>query len=201
VDVAELDAQITMMQDAGLIADAGQVWWDLRLHHTYPTVEFRVADAVPRVEDVTALASLTQAFVAYLLDAYERGVHFSPVQRWILCENRWRAARFGTEAEFIATSPLPQGPTLVDQLRRPDEGPRSFPPETLKLQSVRSIVAEICDYLTPTAAQLDTTQYLRQCQRIADTGSAADRQLAVAGAGAPDLRQVVRQYCQETLTT
>ena len=199
-NVAELDTQIASMRNAGLIADAGQLWWDIRLHHVYPTIEFRVADAVPRVQDVTALAALAQAFVAYLLDAYRRGIHFEPVERWILCENRWRAARFGTEAELIATSPLPQRPPASQQGIQPDtHGPRPSRSETLKLQSIQSIVAEICDYLMPVAAQLGTTRYLEQCQRIAQTGSAADRQLAIAGADNPDLRQVVRQYCQETL--
>ena len=195
--VAELDTQIASMRNAGLITDAGQLWWDIRLHHAYPTIEFRVADAVPRVQDVTALAALTQAFVAYLLDAYRRGIHFEPVERWILCDNRWRAARFGTESELIATSPLLQKLPVSQQEFQPSSRP--FPPETLKLQSIQSIVTEICEYLMPVAAQLGTVSYLEQCQRIARTGSAADRQLAIAGAGVPELRQVVRQYCQETL--
>jgi carboxylate-amine ligase len=200
-NVAELDTQIASMQSAGLITDAGQLWWDIRLHHTYPTIEFRVADAVPRVQDVTALAALTQAFVVYLLDAYRCGVQFEPVPRWILCENRWRAARFGTEAELIATSPLPQKSSMIHRGSRPGTCQRPFRSETLKRQSIRSIVGEICDYLMPVASQLGTTRYLEQCQIIAGTGSAADRQLAIAGGGNPELRQVVRQYCQETLAT
>lgn len=196
-----LDTQIAEMQKAGLIADAGQLWWDIRLHHAYPTIEFRVADAVPRVQDVTALAALTQAFVAYLLRTYERGIHFEPVPQWILWENRWRAARFGTEAEMIATPPLPQRTHTV----RPGihsctpgtQPPRSASP---KLQSLESIVAEVCECLMPVAEQFGTIPYLEQCQRIARAGSAADRQLAVAGFDNPDFRKVVTQYRQETLT-
>jgi carboxylate-amine ligase len=200
-NVAQLDTQIASMQNAGLIIDAGQLWWDIRLHHIYPTIEFRVADAVPRVQDVTALAALTQAFVVYLLDAYQRGVDFEPVPRWILCENRWRAARFGTEAELIVTSPLPQKPPLIPGGSPPGSGGQPHRSETLKLQSIRSMVPEICDHLMPAAAQLGTTEYLEQCQVIAQTGSAADRQLAIAGVDNPELCQVVRQYCKETLAT
>jgi carboxylate-amine ligase len=199
-NIAELDAQIASMRSAGLIADAGQLWWDIRLHHVYPTVEFRVADAVPRVKDVTALAALTQAFVAYLLDAYRHDICFEPVPRWILCENRWRAARFGTDSELVATSPLPTAPHTSPQRIPPDTpGPRSSNSETLELQSIQSIVAEVSEYLMPVAAQLGTARHLEQCQRIAQNGSAADRQLAIAGAGDHDLGGVVRQYCQETL--
>jgi carboxylate-amine ligase len=199
-DVEELDAQIASMRSAGLIADAGQLWWDIRLHHIYPTVEFRVADAVPRVKDVTALAALTQAFVTYLLDAYGRGICFEPVPRWILCENRWRAARFGTEAELIANSPSPQA-AFTSQQRNPSDVAGSEPSnsETLKLQSIQSIVTGISEYLMPVAAQLGTARYLEQCQKIAQNGSAADRQLAIAGVGNPNLIAVVRQYGQETL--
>jgi carboxylate-amine ligase len=199
-NVAELDSRITSMRNAGVITDAGQLWWDIRLHHVYPTIEFRVADAVPRVQDVTALAALAQAFVAYLLDAYRRGIAFGPLEQWILCENRWRAARFGTEADLIAAPHWLQAPP-GDQLEIPPVGddPRPFRAGTLQLQSVQSIVAEICDCLMPMAAQLGTTEYLEQCQRIAQTGSAADRQLGVAGASNSELCRVVRQYCQETL--
>jgi carboxylate-amine ligase len=201
-NVTELDAQIASMRSAGLIADAGQLWWDIRLHHVYPTVEFRVADAVPHVQDVTALAALTQAFVAYLLDAYRHGICFEPVPRWILCENRWRAARFGTESELLATSPLPQA-RFTSQQRIPSDtpGPRPSDSETLKPQSIQSIVAEISEYLVPVAAQLGTARYLEQCQRIAQNGSAADRQLAIAESDSPDLSEVVRQYCDETVAT
>jgi carboxylate-amine ligase len=155
---------------------------------------------VPGVQDVTALAALAQAFVAYVLDAYRRGIAFEPVERWILCENRWRAARFGTESELIAKSPLPRA-RFTSQQRNPSDtaGPRPSNLETLKLQSIQSIVAEIVEYLMPAATQLGTARYLEQCQRIAQNGSAADRQLAIAGAGDPDLSGVVRQYCQETL--
>lgn len=198
--VAELDTRIAAMKNAGLIADAGQLWWDIRLHHTYPTVEFRVADAVPRVQDVTALATLAQAFVAHLLDAYRRGIHFEPVERWILCENRWRAARFGTEAELITTLPLPQGPPPSQQGASPntyDRQPARSGP--LQLQTVPSIVAELCDCLMPFAKQLGATKHLKQCQTIAHIGSAADRQFASGGTSSPDLRKVVEQYCRETL--
>jgi carboxylate-amine ligase len=200
--LAELEAQIASMRNAGLIVDAGQLWWDIRLHHVYPTIEFRVADAVPRLQDVTALAALAQAFIAYLLDAYQRGIQFETVDRWILCENRWRAARFGIESELMVTPPLPHAQPASQQEFKPGtSGPQLSNSTTVKLQSIQSIVADTCEFLTPVAAQLGTASYLEECKRIVQAGSAADRQLAIAGADNPDLRKVVSQYCQETLTT
>jgi carboxylate-amine ligase len=199
--LAELEAQIASMCNTGLIVDAGQLWWDIRLHHVYPTIEFRVADAVPRLRDVTALAALTQAFVAYLLHVYQRGIRFETIDRWILCENRWRAARFGVESELIATPPLPHAQPAGQQECGPD-APAPQPSRTtaLTLQSIPSIVADLCELLRPVAARLGTASHLERCEKIAQTGSAADRQLALIGADNSDLRNVVSQYCQETST-
>ncbi|MBN1853651.1 MAG: YbdK family carboxylate-amine ligase [Pirellulales bacterium] len=195
----QLDSQIRMMEEAGLIADAGQLWWDIRLHHTYPTVEFRIADAVPRVRDVMALAALAQVFVADLIDAYQRDIVFDPIERWILCENRWRAARFGTESELIDCF------TPSQSLRQNNQGfPRyvdragSVKKGTLKLRPVRALVTEICDRLLPVAQRLGSADHLEECLEIATHGSAADRQLAIAGKDNVDLRQVVQHYRQET---
>jgi len=201
--LAELDGQVAVMRKAGLIADPGQLWWDIRLHHVYPTVEFRIADAVPRVEDVTALAALTQALVGYLLDAYRNGGEFALVPRWLLCENRWRAARFGTEAELIAGTPcLPTCPTNVPVNRWVDPAAPLHHAGNMALRSIESIVDELLATLAPVADKLESLEYLERCRTIAGSGSAADRQLAAATAGQPgpaDLQEVVRLFRRETL--
>jgi carboxylate-amine ligase len=168
-----LDRLVTTMQQAGLIVDAGQLWWDIRAHHLYPTVEFRICDAVPLVDDVTALAALTQAYVARLLDAYENKHTSEPVSRVLLEENRWRAARFGTRAELL------------------DYRSGSLAP-------LAAIVADLQAALAPHAAQLGTARHLNRVLQIAAQGSAADRQLAAWDPAEGDLTRVVAVYLAET---
>ena len=161
------------MQQAGLIMDAGQLWWDIRVHHVYPTVEFRVCDAVPLLQDVTALAALTQTFVARLLDGYEAGKRIEPLDRVLVCENRWRAARFGTNVELLeygTSSLLP----LAEQL------------------------TNLCGQLEHWARRLHVIDHLDRVLDIVAQGSAAERQLAVMQNRKATLKDVVRLYLAET---
>ncbi len=172
-DLDELDRLIETMRQAGVIADAGQLWWDLRIHHRYPTVEFRLCDAVPRIQDVASLAALVQAFVADLLESYQRGCEALPTSRLLICENRWRAARFGTKAELFD---VPTGQILP----------------------LDSLVDRLCDRLTPQAGRLGSIDHLVQARRMVLEGSAAQRQLAGWHGDVQNLKPIVRHYVAET---
>jgi len=169
----ELDQLIETMQQAGLIADAGQLWWDLRIHHKYPTVEFRICDAVPRIQDVVGLAALVQAFVADLLASYKQGDEIAPASHLLICENRWRAARFGTKAELI-----------------------DYP--TGKMLPLAALVDRLCDRLARHAAQLGSVDHLDRICKMALCGSSAESQLAAWNVEISRLEPVVRQYVAET---
>lgn len=169
----QLDRLVATMQQAGLIMDAGQLWWDIRVHHVYPTVEFRVCDAVPLLHDVTALAALTQAFVARLLDDYANGNFIEPLDRFLLCENRWRAGRFGTDVQLLDYATLSLVP-LAEQLK------------------------DLCAQLEPWARRLHVLEHLDRVLDIAAQGSAAERQLDVWKDNKAALEEIVRLYLAET---
>ena len=169
----QLDQLVATMQRAGLIVDAGQLWWDIRIHHVYPTVEFRVCDAVPLLQDVTALAALAQTFVARLLDDYADGNRIEPLDRFLVCENRWRAGRFGTDVELL------------------DHG-------TLSLVPLAQQLTNLCAQLEHWARRLHVTEHLDRVLDIAAQGSAAERQLAVLKDNKTALKEVVRLYLAET---
>lgn len=173
-DIDQMDRLVRIMQNAGLIVDPGQLWWDIRVHHSYSTVEFRICDAVPLLEDVVALAALTQAFVARLLDSYEKNAAPEPLDRILLEENRWRAARFGTEADLL-----------------------DF--QTLQLVPLSDLLGRLSDAILPWIRKLGLYSPIDRIHRIVLEGSSAERQLRRWDETDSSLKGVVQQYKAETL--
>lgn len=174
-DIDQMDRLVGIMRDAGLIVDPGQLWWDIRVHHSYPTVEFRICDAVPLLEDVGALAALTQAFVARLLDSYGKNTAPEPLNRIFLEENRWRAARFGTEADLL-----------------------DF--QTLRLVPLGGLLNSLSDILLPWIQKLNLQLPFDRLRHIASEGSSAERQLQGWDGTGDSLKDIVQKYKTETLT-
>ncbi len=106
----EMEKLMGWLRETGCIDGPGRVYWDLRPHHKYPTVEFRVTDVTPRLEDAVAAAALARAIVAGVVDGtLTEPDHSAPVLQALLGENAWRASRDGTEAEFVDLwSPTPR---------------------------------------------------------------------------------------------
>lgn len=174
-DIDHLDRLVEIMRRAGLIVDSGQLWWDIRVHHSYSTVEFRICDAVPLLEDVKALAALTQAFVAHLMDSYEKNATPEPLDRIFLEENRWRAARFGTEADLL-----------------------DF--RTLQLVPLSDLLNSLSDTLTPWIRKFRLHLPFDRMHQIVAQGSSAERQLQRWDGSGDTLKDIVQQYKDETLS-
>jgi carboxylate-amine ligase len=85
----------------GLFSDPSYLWWDLRLHPVYGTLEFRIADTQTRVEEAGALAAVCQALVAALSATYDDGGKLPVHDTHRIAENRWRAARDGLDAHLV----------------------------------------------------------------------------------------------------
>jgi carboxylate-amine ligase len=173
-DIDQMDRLAEIMQHAGLIVDPGQFWWDIRVHHVYPTVEFRICDAVPSLDDVGALASLIQAFVARLLDSYEKNLEPEPLNRIFLEENRWRAARFGAEAD------------LLDY-------------RTLQLVPLNDALNSLSDTCMPWIQKFNLYSLFDRLHQIIRKGSSAERQLKRWDGTDDSLKGIVSQYATETL--
>ena len=139
-----------------------EVWWDLRPHPDFGTIEFRMCDAAPTVRESVALAGLAQALVARCDELAETDSLPAPAREWTVRENRWLAARFGIEAELI--------------VERPDTGHPDRRP-------VRELVRELIEQLGPTAERLGTTAQLDDVSDILEVGTGASRQRAVVEAG------------------
>jgi glutamate---cysteine ligase / carboxylate-amine ligase len=158
---------VNHMQATGFINSIRELWWDVRPHHNFGTVEVRVCDMPGSLDDLLALAALVQCLVQALSIEIDGGAYQHDAHPVIVSQNKWRAARYGTAAK------------LVDPL-------------TFETDSVEAVVARLVDRLRPTADDLGCVAYLERCNAIAASETWADRQLALSQNGA-DSVEVVRQ--------
>ena len=158
---------VNHMVDTGFINTIREIWWDVRPHHAFGTVEVRVCDMPGNLEDTLAISALIQCLVKALSDEIDGGTYQHDCHPMMVRQNKWRATRFGTGAH------------LVD----------SF---TYQVVTVAQAVDNLADKLTPIAANLGCEHHLERCRHIAASPSWADRQLSIQ-AETGSAEQVVRQ--------
>jgi carboxylate-amine ligase len=173
-DYADYAEVVGQLEKTGCIADYTHIWWDIRLHPRFGTIEVRVMDAVSRVEDTTALAAYVQGLVKHYSEAYEAGRELPSYHRILTTENKWLAARYGLEAPVM---------DLVT-------GRRNRVPVA---QLVRRALREI----EPHARELGSERELEGIRDILDHGNGADRQLRVFNANR-DIVEVVSELADAT---
>ncbi len=149
-----------------------EVWWDIRPHPRFGTVELRIADGLPTLDEIAVSAAISQCLVERLDREIDRGYTLPVPKSWIVRENKWRAARFGLDAEII-----------VD-----DHG---------NVAPVRKALLDLVEDLAPIARRLDCEAELAGVERILATGASYQRQRAVAAASAGDLTAVVDSLLAE----
>ena len=86
---------------AGSIKSIREIWWDIRPHPTFGTVEVRICDGVNTMTEICALTAFVQCLAVYMQDLYDQGQPLPTLRHWTLNENKWRAARFGEGAHII----------------------------------------------------------------------------------------------------
>ena len=154
-DQSHYDRLVGAMTKSGAIADASFLWWTLRPSIHFPTLELRVADSCTRLEDTLAIAALYRCLVRLLDRSPTLNRGQTGVARAIVSENLWRAQRFGVHATFI------------------DEEGGACP----FAQYLEVMIKAIADDI----AALDCDAEVAKAQRIAEDGTSADQQLAIAG--------------------
>jgi carboxylate-amine ligase len=156
------------------IPDASKIWWDVRPHHTYPTLEFRVLDMCTRVDEAVCLAALLQAIVAKIWKMRRDNTTFRVYPVDLLQENKWRAVRYGLDGRLI-------------DLGKQQE----LPARQLILELVEWFVDDVVD-------ELGTRAEVEYTYRILEDGASADRQLATFRR-TNSLEAVVDGLVEETL--
>jgi glutamate---cysteine ligase / carboxylate-amine ligase len=157
-DWADFEEFMETLVTSGVIRTVRDVWWDIRPHPDFGTVELRMCDASPTLREVTALAALAQCLVADVVQRFDAGELRSPPRPWTVKENRWLAARHGVNADLIATD---------DGQRRPAE---------VMLES-------LVERLEPIAAQLGSQEELADVLEIWSMGPSYLRQRQVVDDG------------------
>ena len=115
----DFDRSVRALTDLGVIEDSSKIWWDLRPSSNFPTLETRVCDASPRLEDTITLAALIQATLRMLWRLSRQNQRWRQYDNFLIAENRWRAARYGmTEGliDFGAGRIIPFAEVIEDWL-------------------------------------------------------------------------------------
>jgi glutamate---cysteine ligase / carboxylate-amine ligase len=173
-DYADYAEVVGQLEKTGTIADYTNIWWDIRLHPKWGTVEVRICDAVTRVEDAVALAAYCQALVKLWSERYDKGLEIPSYHRILTSENKWLAARYGLEAPVMDLATGRRNRVPVAQLVR---------------RTLRDI--------EPHAAELGSERELEGIRQILAHGNGADRQLRVFNANR-DIVEVVREIADAT---
>lgn len=139
----------------GCIEDASKIYWDVRPHHEFGTLEFRFPDVCTRVEDAICVAALLQAVVARLWRLRRDNLSFRIYPAELIQENMWRAARYGIEGQLVDFGKGEEVPV----------------PELIR-ELVEEFLADVVD-------ALGTREEVTHAYEILDRGTSAERQLAV----------------------
>jgi carboxylate-amine ligase len=177
-DWADFESFMSTLLESGCIRSIREVWWDIRPHPDFGTVEFRMCDATPTVRETIALAALAQTLVESTIRQIDAGTLPPPPREWTIRENRWLAARYGLDAELI--------------VQHPDSGHPERRP-------VRDLVLELLAELHPVASDLGTLDQLADLEVLLEAGSGAQRQRRVVEAGGT-LADVVHHLATELVT-
>jgi carboxylate-amine ligase len=98
---AEFENYVNLLIGTNCIDNAKKIWWDIRPHPHFPTLEFRICDMPMRLDESIAIAALCQAVIASLYKLHERNLSFRLYSRALIMENKWRAARYGLDGKLI----------------------------------------------------------------------------------------------------
>jgi glutamate---cysteine ligase / carboxylate-amine ligase len=170
--LSEYEDYCKLLVKTGCVDNAKKIWWDIRLHPFFDTLEVRVCDAQSRMDDTLAIAALIQAVIAKLHKLLHQNITFRVYRRRLLDENRWRASRYGIDGKLI-----------------------DFGKETEV--ETRSLLNELLDFVSTEVNELGTGNEMAHIERIMREGTGADRQLAV-WERTQDMKAVVDQIVAET---
>ena len=170
---SEYDNYVNLLLKTGCIDKPKKIWWDIRPHPTFPTLEFRICDIPSRVDEVIALAALIQAIIKKLHTLYRMNMGFRLYRRALIQENKWRAVRWGLDGKLI------------------DFGKQKEVP-------VRDLIYELLDFVDDVVDELGSRKELEYIHTILEHGTSADRQLKLYEETS-DFKAVVDQLISETM--
>lgn len=170
--IQEYDKFVDILVKTRCLDNTKKIWWDIRLHPFFPTVEFRICDVVMTVDEVMCITALMQCIVAKIYKLHKKNQTFKSYRRLLLNENKWRAARWGMEAKLI-------------DFGREEEVP------------FNRLMNELLEFIDDVVDELDCRKEVNYVFQMIEQGSGADRQLKVFQETG-DLTKVVQYVVQQT---
>ncbi len=168
----EYESFVNLLVQTNCIDNAKKIWWDIRPHPNFPTLEFRICDLPMRADETIAIAALIQATVAKLYKLHAANQGFRLYRRALIMENKWRALRYGLDGKLI------------------DFGKGAEVP-------LRDLMEEYLAFVDDVVDELGSREEVGYVRRILAEGSGADRQLRVFRETG-DLKKVVDYMIEET---
>lgn len=157
-DWAAFEEYLETLLRAGTIASIKEVWWDIRPHPNFGTIEIRMFDGIPTLREVGMAAALSQSLVELFDHQLDRGYGLPSPPSWVVKDNKWRATRYGLDARVIT-----------------DERGNTVP--------LRDDLYELVRELRPVAGRLGCAEDLDQISEVLDKGASYERQRAVIAEG------------------
>ncbi len=173
-DYEDYASVVGQLERTGCIADYTHIWWDVRPHPRWGTIEVRICDAVTRLEDAVAIAAYCQALVKQLSERHDAGEEIPSYHRILTSENKWLAARYGLDAPVMDLA-------TGSRIRTP----------------VAKLVRRTLRDLEPHARELGSERELEGIAALLGRGNSAERQLRVFNANR-DIVEVVRAIADAT---
>lgn len=149
----EYDAYVETLIKCGSIDEPSKIWWDIRPHPKFPTLEFRICDCTTRVDEVVAIAAMVQALVAKLIQFRQENRTWRSYRPSMIAENKWRAMKDGINGK------------LIDFGKQTED-------------AVPSLIEEMLDIVDDVVDPLGTREEVEYVRTILNGGASADRQLA-----------------------
>jgi carboxylate-amine ligase len=170
---SEFESYVSLLVRTNCIDNGKKIWWDIRPHPFFNTVEVRACDIPLRAEETVAIAALIQATAAYLCKLHEANQDFRQYTRSLIAENKFRAVRYGLDGKLI------------------DFGKQQEVP-------LRDLIEELLALIDPVVDELGSREAIDGVRTILKTGTGADRQLKVFEETNGDLKAVVDYMAEET---
>lgn len=169
----QYDRYVQTLIKTECIDDATKIWWDIRPHPKFPTLEFRMCDCVTKIDEVVAIAALIQAVVAKLIQLRKLNQTWRLYRPGLIAENKWRAVKDGVDSKLIDFGKEEQVP-------------------------LRLLMGELLELIDDVVDPLGTRQEIEHIRTILKEGSSADRQLRTYYE-TNDLKAVADQLAEETI--
>ncbi|MEZ5014500.1 MAG: carboxylate-amine ligase [Chitinophagales bacterium] len=172
-DASHFDNFVALLVKTNCIDNGKKIWWDLRVHPYFNTIEFRICDIPMRLDETIGLAALMQAITAKLYKLMKSNIGWRNYDKALIQENKWRAARYGISGKLI------------------DFGKQE---ET----DTKGLILEFLDFVDDVVDELGSREELEHIRWILDNGTGADRQLEYFYHNNHDYTKLVDFILEET---